>query len=139
MPTVSNLLKNELLQGFFGQVTKLRAYGYYYAAPPAGDPNPNPNTGFQYADNTIEINMLFRQDPGSGESIAYLDTSAGENPINITVGQEDSFTVHRLEFINDAETEVYFHWNFTTTAGSEELIYTGNGELHIESLDFDLQ
>lgn len=133
MPTVSNLLKNELLQGFFGQVTKLRAYGYYNAG--AG----NPNTVFQYADNTIEINMLFRQDPGSGESIAYLDTSAGENPINITVGDGDSFTVHRLEFINDLETEVYFHWNFTTTAGSEELIYTGNGELHIESLDFDLQ
>jgi len=43
------------------------------------------------------------------------------------------YEVNKLEFIDEAE-EVYLEWVFS----SGELVFTGNGEIHIEDIEIKM-
>lgn len=130
MATVTNELKLKLATDFFNTVTRVRAYGIYTT-----DVGPGESSAPYYSPSIdLPMNVGTSGDPNG--PIAYLNEfEYFENPINLTVNAGDELIIQKLEFLNEAENTVYFEWIF----GQDAVIYTGNGELHIESFDFDIQ
>ena len=129
MATMKGLLKSQLLQDFFQQANRVRARGIYtLQANIPGD------SSTVYSQNTIPVSFEFftgSDDPA--DVVAKLvNPFQGDDPLYVLVDStnNDQLEIEALEFIDDAET-VYLEWEF----GPGELLFTGNGEIHIEDIE----
>lgn len=125
MATLTALLRSELMSHFFDNATIIRATLEHTG--------PGLPTITQYAENTLPFEMTIFENVTNGtDVVAQLVPFNSEEFILIRLETGyASAEVKKLEFIGSDET-VYFEWNFS--AG--EVVYTGNGELHIEAVNF---
>ena len=134
MAQMTGLLKSQLLQDFFTTVNRVRAKGTYTAFP--GQPNESINTE-AYSQNAIDISFEFYTDADNPSDVAakLVNVTQGDDPIFVLVDatNNDTFQIDKLEFLDDTD-EVYLEWRFA--AG--ELVFTGNGEIHIEDIEIKM-
>lgn len=135
MATMKGLLKSQLLQDFFTTVTRVRAKGTYTRTSTDGNPDDlNPNV---YSQNTIGVSFTFdaTADDPTDVVAKLVNAFEGDDPLYVLVDatNNDEFEVNKLEFIDEAE-EVYLEWVFS----SGELVFTGNGEIHIEDIEIKM-
>ena len=134
MAQMTGLLKSQLLQDFFTTVTRVRAKGTYTTN--VGHPTSTQNPE-AYSQNAIDISFEFFPNADDPTNVAakLVNLTQGDDPIYVLVDatNNDSFQIDKLEFIDDTD-EVYLEWRFS--AG--ELVFTGNGEIHIEDIEIKM-
>jgi len=129
MATITPLLRKELMSGFFNPITSIRAV-VEYSKPGV--------TVLDFAENTLQSwSMSIAENAGDDEVVAeFVNPAQTSNFIIINLEQGGvqyaSAEVKKLQFTNTSGDETYFEWIFD----SQEVVYTGNGELHIEEANF---
>jgi hypothetical protein len=129
MAVVTSLLRRELMEGFFEDIKSIRAIVEYTR-------NGIKSTGT--AENVLQgWTMSIKEDASATDVVAeFVNPLKTSNFIIIDLLQnslqQDSAEVKKLQFTNNSGDTTYFEWIFSTG----EVVYTGNGELHIEEVNF---
>lgn len=127
MATVTALLRSELMSALFTNAVKAKAL-IDYTGP--GIPTINGE-----GENSMDIDMNISETATTNNDIvaSFNNPLGSENFILVRIPSGyASGEVKKIQFINQAEDTVYFEWVFS--AG--EVVYTGNGELHLEEINF---
>lgn len=128
--TMTGLLKSQLLQDFFSTASRVRAKGTYTIEPTIPGASST-----RYSENEIDVSFTFNSSADSATDVVatLVNPVAADDPLYILVEEDDQFEVNDLEFIDEAGN-VYLEWSF----GAGELIFTGNGEIHIENIEIKM-
>lgn len=125
MASITPVLRVDLAETFFATVNTIRAVGYHQ--------KPGFPDAYYEGENLLPFSMTIAPSPGQNAVVASLNNSADYILIELP-DQVGSIFITKLQFLDNSGNTIYLEYTFDT-----EIQYDGNGELHIDSINFKFE
>lgn len=125
MASITPALRVDLAETFFATVTTIKAVGYHQQQ--------GQSDTYYEGENLLPFSMTIAPAPTQNQIVASLNDSPDYILIELP-NQTGSVFITKLQFLDNSGNTIYLEYTFDTA-----IQYDGNGELHIDSINFKFE